>query len=190
MYTDYTVPLSYTTLTPIVHTVCWTRILPHPFSDEGKICLAWWELELYSVQRTLMTCEIPLPIPCIIMGIMVSHSTVTIPLHNSPALQLTHKQSQMLITWESFYCMKNVAFAETSPYTPRESWRIRRIRGKNLCVHRECAKTLLAYSPKTSRDTKLSTARLIIAQKTFLRPFFLYKMGWIKPENHLRLLSF
>ncbi len=41
---------------------------------------------------------------------------------------------------------------------------IRRIHGKNLCVHGEKAKRPLAYSPNTSRDTNLSISQLIMVQ--------------------------
>jgi hypothetical protein len=39
-----------------------------------------------------------------------------------------------------------------------------RIRSKNLCVHGEDAKRLLAYFQNTPRDTKLSITRLIMVQ--------------------------
>ncbi len=39
-----------------------------------------------------------------------------------------------------------------------------RIRGKNLCVHGEDAKRLLAYSPYTPRDIKVHMSPLIIIQ--------------------------
>ena len=42
--------------------------------------------------------------------------------------------------------------------------RIRRIRGKNLCVHGEDAKRILAYSPNTPKDIKVCISRLIIIQ--------------------------
>jgi hypothetical protein len=34
--------------------------------------------------------------------------------------------------------------------------RIQRMRGKNICIHGSDAKKLLAYSPSTPKDTKLS----------------------------------
>jgi hypothetical protein len=48
----------------------------------------------------------------------------------------------------------------------------------------ECAKRLLAWSPITLRDTKLSIVRLIIVKnKKNFDPFFPYKMDWIKPKT-------
>jgi hypothetical protein len=51
--------------------------------------------------------------------------------------------------------------------------RIRRIRGKNLCVHGEDAKRLMAYSHNTPGDIKVHISQLIIIRiKTNFR-FFL-----------------
>ncbi len=48
------------------------------------------------------------------------------------------------------------------------------IHGKNLCVHGEDAKRLLAYSPNTPRDKNECISQLIISQiKKFVRFFFL-----------------
>ena len=38
------------------------------------------------------------------------------------------------------------------------------MRGKNLCVHGEDAKRILAYSPNTPKDIKVCISRLIIIQ--------------------------
>jgi len=63
--------------------------------------------------------------------------------------------------------------------------RIQRIRGKNLCVHGGDAKKLLVYSPNRLIDTKLSISWLLMVQhENFLDPYFLNKLGWIKPKNH------
>jgi hypothetical protein len=53
---------------------------------------------------------------------------------------------------------------ESSPNTRKVFKRIRRIRRKNLCVHGEDAKRLLAYSPNTSRDIKVCISSLIMIQ--------------------------
>ncbi len=42
--------------------------------------------------------------------------------------------------------------------------RIRRMHGKNLCVHGEDAKILLAYSHNTPRDIKVRISQLIITR--------------------------
>ncbi len=50
------------------------------------------------------------------------------------------------------------------------------IRRKNLCIHGEDEKRLLAYSPNTPRETKLSISRLIMVQheNTYtVDPYFL-----------------
>ncbi len=47
-------------------------------------------------------------------------------------------------------------------HTPKVFKRIRRIRGKNLCVHGKDAKRLLAYSPNTPKDIKVCISQLII----------------------------
>ena len=46
-------------------------------------------------------------------------------------------------------------YTKSSPNTGKVFKRIRRIRGKNLCVHGEDAKRLLAYSPNALRDIKV-----------------------------------
>jgi hypothetical protein len=67
---------------------------------------------------------------------------------------------------------------------------IGRICGKNLCIHEEDAKRLLAYSPNTPKDIKVCVSRLIQIQTlNFLYSFYLHYMGWIEPKNHLTLLS-
>ncbi len=45
-------------------------------------------------------------------------------------------------------------YRKSSPNTRKVFKRIRRIRGKNLCVHREDANRLLAYSPNTPKRHK------------------------------------
>jgi hypothetical protein len=46
-------------------------------------------------------------------------------------------------------------YTKSSPNMRKVFKRIRRIRGKNLCVLGEDAKRLLAYSPNTPRDIKV-----------------------------------
>ncbi len=46
------------------------------------------------------------------------------------------------------------AYLFPSPYTPRESLRMWRIRGNKSCLHGQCTKGLLAYSPNKPRDKK------------------------------------
>ncbi len=63
---------------------------------------------------------------------------------------------------ESIYAyLENMAnegylrYTKSSPY-PRKVFKcIQRIRGKDLCIHGEDAKRLLAYSPNTPRDIKV-----------------------------------
>ncbi len=65
--------------------------------------------------------------------------------------------------------------------------RIGRMRGKNLCVHGEDAKRLLAYSPNTPKDIKVCISRLIIIQMINFSGFFLstlYGMVWAKKPSH------
>jgi hypothetical protein len=58
------------------------------------------------------------------------------------------------------------------------------MRGKNLCVHGEDAKRILAYSPNTPKDIKVCIYRLIIIQMLkILDSFYLNYMGWIKPKK-------
>ncbi len=47
------------------------------------------------------------------------------------------------------------AVIKSSPYARKVFKRIRRMRGKYLCVNGEDAKRLLAYSPNTPRDVKV-----------------------------------
>jgi hypothetical protein len=47
------------------------------------------------------------------------------------------------------------AVQKSSPYARKVFIRIRRMRGKDLCVNGEDAKRLLAYSPNTPRDVKV-----------------------------------
>jgi len=62
-----------------------------------------------------------------------------------------------------------------------------------FAVHKifsEYAERIYAYIEKTPRDIKLCISQLITIQMLkFLDYFFLHYMGWIKPNNHLTLLS-
>ena len=59
------------------------------------------------------------------------------------------------------------------------------MRGKNLCVHGEDAKILLAYSPNTPKDIKVCIYSLIIIRMLkYLDSFYLHYMGLIKPKQH------
>ncbi len=79
---------------------------------------------------------------------------------------------------------------KSSPNTRKVFKHIRRMRGKNLCIIGEDAKRILAYSPYTPKDIKVCISWLIIIQlKKILDSFYLNYMGWIKPKNHLTLLS-
>jgi hypothetical protein len=51
--------------------------------------------------------------------------------------------------------------------------RIRRMRGKNLCVHGEDTKILLTYSPNTPKNIKVCLSRLIIIRILNCFRFFL-----------------
>ncbi len=63
---------------------------------------------------------------------------------------------------------------KSSPNTRKVFKRIRRIRGKNLCVHGEDAKRLFTYSPKSPKDIKVYLSRLIIIRMLNSFIFFLY----------------
>jgi hypothetical protein len=56
--------------------------------------------------------------------------------------------------------------------------------GKNLCLHVEDAKRLLAYSPNTQRDTKLSISRS--NTNFFIRSLLSIQVGWdqAKKQSH------
>ncbi len=64
---------------------------------------------------------------------------------------------------------------------------------KNLCIHGEDAKRLLAYSPNTLRDTKMSMSWITMIQKEknfiSLLFYFLFKVGLTMPKNHYTILS-
>ena len=64
-------------------------------------------------------------------------------------------------------------YTKLSPNARKVFKRIRRMHGKNLCVHGEDAKRLLAYSHNTPRDIKVLISQLIMIQikKNFM--FFL-----------------
>ncbi len=47
------------------------------------------------------------------------------------------------------------AVQKSSPYARKVFKRIRRMRGKDLCVNGEDAKSILAYSPNTPRDVEV-----------------------------------
>ncbi len=82
----------------------------------------------------------------------------------------------------------NLRYTKSSPNTRKVFKPIPRMRGKNLCVHGEDAKRILAYSSNMS--IKVCISRLIIIQILNFFGFFLSNcMGWIKPKNHLTLLS-
>ena len=51
-----------------------------------------------------------------------------------------------------------------SPNTQKVFKRIRRLHGKNLCVHGEDAKRLLVYSPNMPKDIIVCLSRLKIIQ--------------------------
>ncbi len=67
-------------------------------------------------------------------------------------------------------CMENMEiwgylrYTKSSPNARKVFKRIRRIRGKNVCVHGEDGKRLLAYSPYAPRDMKVCISPLIIIQ--------------------------
>jgi hypothetical protein len=46
-------------------------------------------------------------------------------------------------------------YVKSSPYARKVFKRIWRMRGKDLCVNGEDAKSILAYSPNTPRDVKV-----------------------------------
>ena len=48
-----------------------------------------------------------------------------------------------------------LAAYKSSPYARKKFKRIRRMRGKDLCVNGEDAKRLLAFSPNTPRDVNV-----------------------------------
>jgi hypothetical protein len=82
-------------------------------------------------------------------------------------------------------------YIKWSPNTRKVFKRFWRVRGKNLCVHGEDAKRLLAYSPNTPKEIKVCISRLIIMRiKNILDSFQIHYMGWFKPKNHLTLLPF
>jgi hypothetical protein len=53
-------------------------------------------------------------------------------------------------------------YTKSSPNMRKVFEHIRRIRGKNLCVHGEDAKRLLTYFPNTPKDIKVCLSRLVI----------------------------
>ncbi len=55
-------------------------------------------------------------------------------------------------------------YTKSSPYARKVFKHIRRIRKKDLCVHGDDAKMLLAYSHNTPRDIKVCISSLIIIQ--------------------------
>jgi hypothetical protein len=64
-------------------------------------------------------------------------------------------------------------YTKSSPNSRKVFKRIRRMRGKNLCVHGEDAKILLAYSPNTPKDIKVCIYSLIIIRMLKFFGFFL-----------------
>ena len=67
-------------------------------------------------------------------------------------------------------------YTKLSPNAPKVFKRIRRMRRKNLCVHGEDAKRILAYSPNTPKDINVCISRLIIIQILKFLGFFLSKL--------------
>ncbi len=55
-------------------------------------------------------------------------------------------------------------YTKLSPYARKVFKHIRRLRGKDLCVHGDDTKKLLAYSPNMPRDIKVCISSLIIIQ--------------------------
>ncbi len=88
-----------------------------------------------------------------------------------------------------YYLRLFAVYKIVSEYSTRKVFkRIGRMRGKNLCIHGEDAKRLLAYSPNTPKVIKVCIYWLIIIR--ILKFFGIYTIwGWIKPKNHLTLLS-
>jgi hypothetical protein len=70
-------------------------------------------------------------------------------------------------------------YTKSSPNTRKVFKRIRRMRGKNLCVHGEGAKILLAYSPNTPKDIKVYIYSLIIIRIKNFFGFFLSTLYWM-----------
>ncbi len=64
-------------------------------------------------------------------------------------------------------------YTKSSSTTRKVFKRIRRMRGKNLCVYGEDAKRLLAYSPNTPKDIKVCIYWLIIIRIKKFFGFFL-----------------
>jgi hypothetical protein len=64
-------------------------------------------------------------------------------------------------------------YTKLSPNARNVFKRIRRMHGKNLCVHGEDAKRLLAYSHNTPRDIKVRISQLIIIRMLKIFMFFL-----------------
>ncbi len=78
-------------------------------------------------------------------------------------------------------------YTKSSPNTWKVFKRIRRKRGRNLCVHGEDSKRLLAYSPNKPKDIKVCKSRLIIIQIFNFFGFFLsilYGMDKAKKPSH------
>ena len=64
-------------------------------------------------------------------------------------------------------------YTKSSPNTRKEIKHIRRMREKNLCLHGEDTKILLAYSPNTPKDIKVCIYSLIIIRILKFFGFFL-----------------
>ncbi len=64
-------------------------------------------------------------------------------------------------------------YTKSSPNTRKVVKRIRRIRGKNLCVHGEDAKRLLKYSLNAPKDIKVCLSRSVIIRMLNSFIFFL-----------------
>jgi hypothetical protein len=67
-------------------------------------------------------------------------------------------------------------YTKLSPNARKVFKRIRRMHEKNLCVHGEDAKRLLAYSHTTPRDIKVRKSQLIIIRMKKNYMFFLFTL--------------
>ncbi len=92
---------------------------------------------------------------------------------------------QALLKMKISFCVFFILSAY-SENTKKVFKRIRRI--PQIQVHKIVsvyAERIFASMEKTQRYTKLRVSwQIMIQHEFFLAPFFLYKMGWIKPKNH------
>jgi hypothetical protein len=75
-------------------------------------------------------------------------------------------------------CYKYLSVYKLSPNTRKIFKQIQRMRGKNLCLHREDVKRLLTYSPTAPRDIKLSVSQFIMVQWNFFETLTFYAI-WV-----------